>query len=79
MKKEIKVLFSLAILTSVCQSIINAFFAPFTLTKNLNESTLGMIISVYSFSIIIITPFISNIVRKFGRKNLFVVSLFLQV
>ncbi len=79
MKYEIKILFSIAVLTSISYSIINAFFAPIAIKKNVPQSTLGVIISIYSFVVILITPFISNLVDNFGRKNLFLNSLLCQV
>lgn len=79
MKFEIKVLFSVAVLTSISYSIVNAFFAPIAIKKNVSESTIGMFISVYSFVIICLIPFISYFVEMFGRKYLFVNSLILQV
>lgn len=79
MKFEIKILFGIAVVTSISYSIINAFFAPIVIQKNVDESTLGMIISMFPFVIILITPFISYFVETFGRKFLFVNSLLSQV
>ncbi len=79
MKYEIKILFTAATLTSISYSIVNAFFSPIALQKNIGESTIGMFISIYSFVVICLIPFISYFVELFGRKYIFVNSLIFQV
>ncbi len=79
MKYPIKILFGITVLLSTCLSIVTAFFAPIAIKKEVNESILGIMISIYSVFVISITPFISGIVEKFSRRKIFLLTLFLHV
>ena len=79
MKYPIKILFLITVLTSISFSIINSFFAPVAIKKEVKESVLGILISSYSIFVIATTPFISGIAEKFSRRKIFLFTLFLHV
>ena len=79
MKWEIKILCLTAMITSISYSIVNAFFSPILVSKQVPETILGMIISIYSIVALIFTPFLSHFTEIFGRKNLFMKSLLFNV
>lgn len=79
MRKEIKIAFTLAIVIVLGNSLTNTYFAPLALEKGINESIVGMIISIYSMTILIITPIFTDIINSIGRKKVFFMSIFLQV
>lgn len=79
MKKEIKIIFGLALLINLGNSLINAYYAPFLLEKGVNETTVGIIISIYSFVILITTPFYASTIKIIGRKKTFIITTQLQV
>ena len=48
MKFEIKILFMTSMITSCSYAIVNAYFSPILIKKEIPESILGIIISIYS-------------------------------
>lgn len=74
-----KITFILGTIISLGNSLINSYYAPLALELGINESIVGMIISIFSLMIIIVTPFNSLVINKIGRKNIFLLTLFLQV
>lgn len=79
MKKEMKLSCCLIYLVVMGHYLLNFYFAPFALSRGISDSIVGMIISLNSIIIIILTPFYSLIVNKLGRKNTFIHSCYVQV
>ena len=78
MKPQILLLFTLNIFASMGYSLIAPLF-PILATKNhLSESLLGWIISIYSLTNFLITPFSPQIIKKIGRLKLFYSTLILE-
>lgn len=79
MKKEIKIVFIITFIVIAGNSLANVYFSAFALDKGVNESIVGLMISTSAIMTIIVAPYYTKILSKFGRKNLFVGSLFSQV
>lgn len=71
MNYKILLLFIINSFISMGYSIIAPLFPVLGKNLDLSENLLGWIISIYSLSNFVITPFTPQLVFKFGRKNLF--------
>lgn len=79
MKKEIQITFLLAIVLILASSLTHAYFAPIAIEKGIEESFVGVIISINPLILILITPFYIDVINRIGRRKILIISLFIQV
>lgn len=79
MKKEIKIIFILTIVLILANSLTYAYFAPFALEKGINESLVGLFISISPLIVVAVTPFYIEIINKVGRRKILIISLYFLV
>lgn len=79
MKREIKIFYSVAVITLVGISITNSYLAPIAIERGIDKSIVGILISMQSFMIMLTTPFYPFIMSKFNRKKIFIGSLVAHV
>jgi len=79
MNRQIILLFLMNIVTAVGYSLISTLFPPIAIKKGLNESHIGLIISLFSFSHSLIIPFSQKIFNVYGKRKIFFISLLSEV
>ena len=78
MNKNILLLFFINLFSAMGYSLISPLFPSIGEKHNLNEAIIGWIISLYALFNFSITPFVPILVIKFGKKNIFIISVFLE-
>ena len=78
MNKNILLLFFINLFSAMGYSLISPLFPSIGEKHNINEAIIGWIISTYALFNFSITPFVPILVIKFGRKNIFIISVFLE-
>lgn len=76
---NIYVLFLISILNGLGYGIVAPLFYTVAEKKKLNEIIIGLIISTYSVSNLIITPFAYKIFHLMGKKRCLQMSLIVEV
>ena len=67
------------IISGVGYSLCAPLFPIIALEKGITESTIGLIISAYPISNLLITPFGSKIFKLIGKGNVFLLAIILEV
>ena len=78
MRFEILISFIINGFVGIGYSLIATLFPILGKQINLSESLLGWIISIYSLSNFLITPFIPNLISKIGKRKSFKYSLIIS-
>ena len=78
MRFEILIIFIINGFVGIGYSLIATLFPILGKQINLSESLLGWIISIYSLSNFLITPFIPNLISKIGKRKSFKYSLIIS-
>jgi hypothetical protein len=59
--------------------MIAPLYPPMLLERGIGERICGIIIGIFAIMNIILTPFAANIVVIFGKKRIYMLSLYIQV
>jgi predicted MFS family arabinose efflux permease len=79
MVKSIVVLGMINALTGVGYSLIAPLYPLLAIEKNIKEDIIGVIISIFAVSTIICSPFIPNIINRYGKRTILENSIMIQV
>jgi MFS family permease len=79
MNKEIFLLFTVNILSGIGYSLVAPLFPSIALKRGLSQFTIGFIISLYAITNLIVTPFNYKFFKYFGKKNVFLIAIALEV
>ena len=77
MKTEITYLFIVITLLAMCYSLLAPLFPFLASSKNISESTIGIIFSTYALSNIFIIPTINKLIYIIGRRTICYISIFI--
>ena len=67
------------IISGTGYSLIAPLFPSVAKKRGISESIIGLIISSYAISNLIITPFGSKVFKKIGKKNVFLLAIIIEV
>jgi DHA1 family multidrug resistance protein-like MFS transporter len=79
MNKDLVLLFCINALSAIGYSLIAPLYPSLAKDRNMGEGLCGTVIAIFAVSNFIITPFCPVLIQKYGRKNIMVYALVLEV